>query len=208
MLATIELDREWSAALADAGLDRTATRLYVVDGGQATTDAGAVWFRPGDELHVDVQFPNPSHVADANLVAHRGLHRIVVWRDAELPIVAGRLRHELEHARQWDQLGADFFELNELAIEVLRHKAGALEGCAGMYLNATPTELDCNAAAAMFLCNRHPESVDGLRQDNATRVLACSLGRVHVRISRPLRGRGARQGVALRPGPRWRLRRR
>jgi hypothetical protein len=31
------------------------------------------------------------------------------------------------------------------ALEVLGHKAGGLDGCGGMYVNAIPAELDCNA---------------------------------------------------------------
>jgi hypothetical protein len=73
--------------------------------------------------------------------------RVAIWRDVDLPVFAGRLRHELEHARQWDRFGRSIFELYDLIRdELLPRKAGDLNGCAGMYVNAIPAEQDANAA--------------------------------------------------------------
>ena len=58
------------------------------------------------------------------------------------------MRHELEHASQWDHHGQPIYGLYDLVLEVLAHKAAELEGCGGMYVNAIPAEQDANAAAS------------------------------------------------------------
>jgi hypothetical protein len=175
MIDTKELDAEWTAALIDAGIDREQTRLYVFDDAKGTDTSGAVWFRPGNDLVVDHHFPNKDYLADANKDEHRVLHRIAVWRGVELPILGARMRHELEHALQWDRYGYPIYALYDLVVEVLSHKAAGLEGCGGMYVNAIPAEQDANAAAAIFLRNHHSEAVEAVRQDVDSRMLACSL---------------------------------
>jgi hypothetical protein len=163
-------------------------RLYVVDAAQASDDAThAVWFRPGRKLVRDHEFPAPHDVRDANHPDHIDLHRIVVWRDASAPIVGALLRHELEHARQWDALGAGIFELYDLIKEgVLPYKAGALDGCAGVYINSMPAEQDANAAGAMYLSANHPDAASEIRKSDQ-RNLACSLSPPEAHSTLPAR---------------------
>jgi hypothetical protein len=124
-----ELQAEWDAALADAGIDRSAVRLYVIEDVKRDDGAGAVWFRPGSEIGEGDQIHNPDYLRDMNKPAHKDLHRIVLWAAVETPVLAGRLRHELEHARQWDRFGQPICDLYDLVLdEVLPHKAGGLDG--------------------------------------------------------------------------------
>src|SRR4051794_39709956 len=118
------LETEWTAALDDAAMPRERVRLYVCDGGAAGDGAtAAVWHRPGAELVQDHQFPYSHHLADANAREHRDLHRVVIWRDHEAPMLGAVMRHELEHARQWDARGAPLFDLHDLIEHgVLPHK--------------------------------------------------------------------------------------
>jgi hypothetical protein len=79
-------------------------------------------------------------------------------RPVELALAAAKLRHELEHARQWDELGDDVFRLNGLADQVLWEVYNAQPGSSFHY-NQKPVELDANAAAARFLRNSFPPDV-------------------------------------------------
>lgn len=78
---------------------------------------------------------------------------------------AALLRHELEHARQFDAVGAGVFDLQDfLENDVLSEVAGGLDGCGGGLINAVPTEIDSNAAASVFISARFPaHEVQALR---------------------------------------------
>jgi hypothetical protein len=59
--------------------------------------------------------------------------------------------------------------------DVLPEVAGALDGCAGGLINAIPTEIDCNAAASIYITKRfNDDDVQAIR-DGPKRNLACSL---------------------------------
>jgi hypothetical protein len=134
MLDDAELEAEWATALADAEIAHESVRLYVVAAAQSGDHAFAVWHRPGRQLVRDHDYPQPLDVRAANAPENIDAHRIVVWKGATAPEVGGTLRHELEHARQWDALGARVFDLYDLIkFGVLPHQAGGLHGCAGTY---------------------------------------------------------------------------
>src|SRR5689334_7807536 len=110
-LSLQEIDTEYQAALADAGIEPARARLYLAKG-MGKDHLGAVWHTPGDELVVDVQFPDASQLADANDPKHRDLHRIVAPAEPDDAVTfAALVRHELEHARQHDALGQPMFDL-------------------------------------------------------------------------------------------------
>jgi hypothetical protein len=169
------LDEQWSLALCDAGLNPAACRRYDFAATGADDGVGAVWFPPGEELKLTEHFPAQSWLEDANSPANRGLHRVGVWPDARAAVVGARLRHELEHAVQWERFGPRLFDLYDVTHSVLAVKAAGLDGCAGMYINAIPSEQDANAASAMFLRRHHVDTIDALCQDDDSRQLACSL---------------------------------
>lgn len=168
------LEAEWLAALDDAGLTADSFVLYPLDGAQAQNHAGAFWFAPW-RCASTCEIPDPDRRAEVNDPANRHLHRIAIWCDVEPAVLGARLRHELEHARQWKHYGASIFGLYDLVNRVLERKAGGLDGCGGWYVNAIPAEQDANAAAAMFLRRRHGKAVERLCRDNDHRMFACSL---------------------------------
>jgi hypothetical protein len=175
-LSVPEIDEEFTAALADAGIERTATRLYLANE-MGQKHIGAVWFPPGDELYEDEQFPDESQLDDANSAAHRNLHRIVApAKPDDKAMLAALLRHELEHARHYDALGTTITQLQDFIEHgVLPYAAGGLDGCAGGLVNTIPTEVDCNAAASVYIAGRFsPDEVQRIR-DGDRRALACSL---------------------------------
>jgi hypothetical protein len=175
MLDEAELQAEWNAALADAEMPDERARLFVVDAQQSRAQAYAVWHRPGRDLVRDHDYPAPLDVRVANAPENIDAHRIVVWRDSTAPVIGATLRHELEHARQFDALGVGLFDLYDvIKYGVLAHQAGGLDGCAGSYINAIPVERDANAAASMYLREHHPDSAQEIR-NSERRNLACSI---------------------------------
>jgi hypothetical protein len=169
------LDEQWDLALADAGLSAAVCRRYDFDATDTDDGVGAVWFPPGEVLELSEHFPDAGCLEDANGPAHRSMHRIGVWPDTDASVVGARMRHELEHAVQWERLGPGIFRLYDVVHSVLSVKAAGLDGCAGMYINGIPSEQDANAAAAIFLRRHHTDRIDALCQDENSRQLACSL---------------------------------
>lgn len=101
---------------------------------------------------------------EANSFQNVNRHRLVVRRPlASDPVsvakLAGKLRHELEHARQWDACGPAVFLLSERADWVLVRKIKGLP-LWNVFTNLKPTEQDANAASAMFLRQRYPDSIN------------------------------------------------
>jgi hypothetical protein len=177
-LTAEERDFEVAAALADSCYARDSVHLIALPNLDGTEHVGAVWYPPGLEIEVDDR-----HLRDAALRAAAndrrviGLHRIAV---PALPtsriMFAALLRHELEHARQWDALGVGLFDLQDfLEADVLPEVAGGLDGCAGTLINSVPTEIDCNAAASIYISSRFPEEQLAELRDGPRRFLACSL---------------------------------
>jgi hypothetical protein len=73
-------------------------------------------------------------------------------------VLGAKIRHELEHARQWDAFGKQAFDLNDLILQVMARKVGGLRGGGRLY-NLNPLEVDANAAAAKFAWARYGEEV-------------------------------------------------
>ncbi len=113
------------------------------------------------------------------------LHRVIVhpefiseYRelddDTSIAALGGLMRHELEHARQADALGHDFSDMDgSIADQVLWRKAGRLPG-GNVYYTLKPAEQDANAAAAMYLRQRHPGAVEAILVDPNLAQLARS----------------------------------
>jgi hypothetical protein len=171
VIAANVLDEEWEAALAHACIDKSRTWLCVTEG----IGADVAWFPPGDELVVGEHFPDERRLDEANAPEHINLHRVSLRVDDDVAVTAGRMRHELEHARQYDALRRAIFKLYDfIKDDALPYRAGGLDGCAGDLINAIPSEIDANAAASMHLWERHPDEVARICDSNC-RALACSL---------------------------------
>jgi hypothetical protein len=175
-LSLQEIDTEDQAALADAGIEPARARRYLAKAA-GKGHLGAVWHPPGDELVVDEQFPDASQLADANDPKHRDLHRIVAPAEPDDAVTfAALVRHELEHARQHDALGQPIFDLQRFIENcVLPYRAALLEGCGGPLVNGVPTEIDCNAAASVYVSARFTAEEVATLRSGRRKPLACSL---------------------------------
>jgi hypothetical protein len=117
--------------------------------------------------------------AELNSPSRINLHRVVLRRPfASDPTTAaricGKLRHELEHARQWTACGPPVFQLSHVADQVLVLKLLGLPGGRAFY-NLKPLEQDANAAAAMLVRRRWPDAVTVLLEDPDEAPLVRSL---------------------------------
>ena len=172
------VELEWNGALDDVGLSPNACRRRDVDATNLGAHVGAILFDPSDRVP---RQPRPGVLLPADIVRdlnspqHISFHRVIVAVHTPVAVLAARLRHELEHVRQsicHPAIGS----LQTLILDdVLGRKAGGLDGCAGLYVNALPNEQDANAAAATFLRRRHPDAVERLCGDPDLHPLACSL---------------------------------
>lgn len=137
-----DLRRMLVRACDDAGLDRGTVAAWIVD---AVRPPGAT---PIAYLHpAGVVRPGTVRIFRAvgaeRAVAHRGRHRIAVWRSLpRVPAAAlgPMVRHELAHAARWERSGPAFYAADER----LRAATG------GHAYALLPTEREANAAAAAF----------------------------------------------------------
>ncbi len=174
-----KIQEECNAALADAGLTRDQVRFYPLaalrtEGG----DIGAAWFRPYMEIKPDARgFPGDYAQRDeANQDDNQPRHRITVPAEpSDRATFAGLVRHELEHARQFET-GAGIVDLHDfIEYAVLPEVAGELNECAGALINSMPDEIDCNAAASVYVASRFSAAEVQAIRDGLRRNLACSL---------------------------------
>lgn len=175
-MSDAEVASECEAALGDAGFTAEQVRLFKLDLGAG--HVGAAWFRPGMQLEPDPRmFPGTDdQLAEANRPENCHLHRVAVPSDPQDPVLfAGLLRHELEHARQWD-CAPEVFDLQDfLENDVLVEIAGGLDGCGGWLINTIPSEIDCNAAASVYLATRFGSDEVQAVRNGPHKYLVCSL---------------------------------
>jgi hypothetical protein len=113
---------------------------------------------------------------EANSTENRRLHRIAIPAEpTDAVLFAALLRHELEHARQWD-VKPGIFDLQDfIENDILPEIAGGLDGCACWLINTIPSEMDCNAAASVYIAQRFSAAEIRLVRDGPQKYLACSL---------------------------------
>jgi hypothetical protein len=117
--------------------------------------------------------------AEANTPENLRRHRIILRRPSAATAIsigrfAGKLRHELEHARQWQACGPPVAHLSEIADRVLQRKLKGLAG-GNVFTNLKPNEQDANAALAVYLRTRWPKAIPELLEDREDAPLARSL---------------------------------
>jgi hypothetical protein len=168
----VVLQELWREAISDSGLDASKLQHFdavrVVRGG-----AGAQWWAPGTsvleppvELELAVE---DAASADAPPLFEK--HRVATAPIGGLEppameaVLAAKLRHELEHACQWDVWGREPFDLMKLVLEVHRRKMGGT--IYGTFRNQMPIEDDANAAASVFVRRVRPDSVEDLKYHDA-----------------------------------------
>jgi hypothetical protein len=148
------LDKDWTVATQDAGLDPSELRLYRFAGNASPRNQKAAYVSPGDVVIPGSSWPVGSE-SDDDLARHR----VGVWTDADPTIRLAALRHELEHARQYEAHGRAIFSLTNLIKEVigLRTVVGW-----GVLVQTLPIEADAHAAAATLALARYPGEVERL----------------------------------------------
>jgi hypothetical protein len=170
---------EWPDLLADADLENEDVVLLFRHGEPGPNGWEAMhWGRyvqvQEDEFLVDAQRD------EANADGVLGKHRVATWdsgRDDDMTLLirVAALRHELEHARQWDQVGPIPFQMTWMVDDVLRVK---LEGVPGgsLFYNFKPLEQDANAAASVYVRRtRHADLVNVLARSRDHGQFARSL---------------------------------
>jgi hypothetical protein len=173
-----QVQEEWNAALDDAALTSEECVMFLSDL-PAKSGLGAKWYEPGMTIEADDDLVSEELAAEANSAEHRDRQRVIVRRPLEsdpvsIAAFSGKLRHELEHVRQWKACGLPVFQLDNLADGVLAPKIrGLKEG--NRFKHLKPIEQDANAASAMFLRERWPDAVDSLLHDPNDGVLVRSL---------------------------------
>jgi hypothetical protein len=172
-----EVLAECDHALADAGFVPEQVRFFRL-GALGTGHVAAAWFRPHTDIEAgDRMFPgNDAQRAHANDAESRKLHRIAIPAEPTDPaLFAALLRHELEHARQWDAQPGIFDLQDFIENDILPEIAGGLDGCAGWLINTIPSEMDCNAAASAHISDRFSVADIQPIRDGPKKYLACSL---------------------------------
>lgn len=163
-------------ALADAGLAAEQVRFFRLRE-LGTGTIGAAWFRPYTDIEPnDRHFPgDDAQREEANSDESRMLHRIALPAEPDDRVLfAAPVRHELEHARQWDARPIIFDLQGLIEDDILPEIAGGLDGCNGGLINTVPSEMDCNAAASVYITARFtPAEIQRIRV-GPNRFLACS----------------------------------
>lgn len=163
--------------MANAGLTADQVRFFRL-AELGTRNIGAAWFRPHADIEPDdPHFPgDDAQREDANSDECRKLHRIAVPAEPDDRVLfAALVRHELEHARQWDAHPIIFDLQDFIENDVLTEIAGGLDGCGGGLINTVPSEMDCNAAASVYIASRFSSAEIQRIRNGPNRFLACSL---------------------------------
>lgn len=172
-----EVEVECAAALADAELTGEQVRFYRL-GELGPGHLGGGWFRPWMEIPDDAEaFPDAAQRAVANSAGHEERHRITVPAEPDdRATFAALVRHELEHARQYEETDGEICDPHDFVLGVvLPEIARGLDGCRGALVNQIPTEIDCNAAASVYLAGRFTADEVQKIRDGRRSNLACSL---------------------------------
>jgi hypothetical protein len=150
-------------ALADANVAEDTTVLFVVEGHAQAEEAQVVYIPPPHAWRHN--YPLLERLGEARLHEYGGLHRFAAYQevdDAPLGAIATELRHEVQHAIQFNQYGPHFAELNQLVRDLVR-----TTGCRAY--EEIPSERDANHAATEYAANRYSEDLPVMGDDDRFR---------------------------------------
>jgi hypothetical protein len=145
----LDLDRLQLALIAacgDAGIDPASVAVFVVGSRRPEGTTPLAYLHPAGRVRSDTVAVFRA-VGAERAERHAGsAHRLALW--GELPgfpehALGPMLRHELEHARRFEQSGPRFFEADDL----LR---AAVRAAGGLGYASLPSEVEANAAAAVY----------------------------------------------------------
>jgi hypothetical protein len=158
----------WDEVVQASGLDPSQVHLLPVPGAAVSEHNKAVCYPLHIELMDEPQdLLRGAMLAEANLPEHREKHRIAIYEDVDaddpiaIAIMAATLRHEVRHAEQREAWGDDLFALDDLAEQLVCWKVGGLPKAASLY-HLKPTELDANAASAIFVRAHYPAELQAM----------------------------------------------
>lgn len=162
---------EWRAALADAGVAENDFHLITCLGAPVTGFVKAVSFDPGLVLRDDADeggiVVHTDKLADANENANLWRHRVGALEDVdqedevELAVLAGLLRHEIEHGKQ-REVAREGFGLYDITELVAYHIAAGDRERERDVFHSSPIEADADAAASAHIRKRYPNAVAAL----------------------------------------------
>jgi hypothetical protein len=138
-----DLGTALTRACRHAGLDPAAFVVWIVDASQPPGSTPLAYLQPGGEVRDDTVLVFRAVGAERARAYAGKAHRVAVWRHLPgVPDVAlgPMLRHELAHARRWEESGTAFYEADER----LRSAVG------GASYAQLPTEREANADAAAY----------------------------------------------------------
>jgi hypothetical protein len=130
-------------ACRHAALDPATFAVWIVDATRPAGSTPLAYLHPAGAVQDDTVLVFRTVGAERVRAFARTAHRIAVWRRVPgIPDAAlgPMLRHELAHARRWEQSGTAFYEADER----LRAAVGAASYA------QLPTEREANAAAAAY----------------------------------------------------------
>lgn len=150
-------------ALADAGVAENTTTFFLVAGRPRAREAEVVYIPPPHPSRIN--YPLLERVGSQLLHQYNGLHRFAAYQEADeapLGAIATELRHEAQHAVQFNLYGPDFVELNQLLRDLVRTAGGAP-------YEEIPSERDANRAAAEYAAEKYPGDLDAMDADERFR---------------------------------------
>jgi hypothetical protein len=155
-----QLEAGWLGALADAGYTPSDARLYLLAGARPSSGRSAMWFEPGSIVYRTLETPfSPAQLRDVNDPVIRQQHRVCAFFAERPAVVIAKMRHELEHARQWDVAGKEVFDIYKHVYDMGSILFGGLPQ-SGRFYSLVPAEQDANAAAARFAqAHLSPEAI-------------------------------------------------
>jgi len=143
MVDATQVRTELTRACAHAGLDPATFVVWIVEAERPAGSTPLAYLQPFGDLRDDTVLVFRAVGAERAGAYARTSHRIAVW--CSLPgipdaALGPMLRHELAHARRWEESGTAFYEADE-------RLRSAVTGASYAQL---PTEREANADAAAY----------------------------------------------------------
>ncbi len=153
------------AALEDAGVFEDTAVLFLVAGEPPGDASEYAYLPPGAWGNLEARVLRD---VGARLGEFSDFHRFGAYANlVAVPegAIAVGLRHEAEHAVQFNQYGRDLFDLESILRRTMR-RAGRME-----HYTSTPSEREANRAASEYAHVRYADNIDAMAADERFRHL-------------------------------------
>jgi hypothetical protein len=147
-------------ALADAEVPEQTTVLFRIAASPPEGEAEIAYVAPPDAGRIN--YAAMQAVGSDRLHEYRGIHRFLAFvdvADAPLGALGTELRHEAQHARQFNQHGPHFIDLDRILRDIVR-------GNTAVRYEQIPSERDANAAARVFALASYAEDLAAMARDD------------------------------------------